>query len=106
VTGCKFPAAWPCLSGGRLAGWLAGWLAAWLAGCLAAWMRLAGCRNVLDLPPCMPSPACRLDNLNDSLRKCQERLAGVEAQNGELNKAVNVSRAGEVSLSLRQLGCA
>ena len=54
----------------------------------------------------MPSPACRLDNLNDSLRKCQERLAGVEAQNGELNKAVNVSRAGEVSLSLRQLGCA
>ena len=43
--------------------------------------------------PALPS-ACRLDNLNESLRKCQERLAGSEAQNGQLNKAVNVSKAG------------
>lgn len=44
--------------------------------------------SALPHPPC-----CRLDNLNESLKRCQERLTGTEADNGELCNTINVNRA-------------
>lgn len=47
-----------------------------------------------SLPASLPAtpPTPRLDTLGDSLRKCQDRLAGREAECGKLTQALHVSQ--------------